>query len=79
MDRAVIDKLASYVGSSTSLPRDEGPPETWKLDGLDSLEMLQLLTWVESQFAIQVREQDIRPEHFGTVGDLARYVTRRRA
>jgi acyl carrier protein len=41
--------------------------------------MLQLLTWLEEHFAIQVREQDIRPENFGTLGDLARYVTRRKA
>jgi acyl carrier protein len=40
--------------------------------------MLQLITWLEGQFGIQVREQDIRPEHFGTVGDLARYVARRK-
>ena len=80
MDPATIEKtLTDYVATSTSLPRAEGSPESWRLDGLDSLEMLQLLTWLETQFAIQVREQDVRPEHFGTIGDLARYVARRRA
>ena len=79
MDRAVVDKLATYLGASTSLPCPDGPPEGWRLDALDSLEMLQLLTWLESQFAITVREQDVRPEHFGTVADLARYVASRRA
>jgi acyl carrier protein len=80
MDPASIEKkLADYVAASTSLPRSEGPPHSWRLDGLDSLEMLQLLTWLESQFGIQVREQDVRPEHFGTVGDLTRYVTHRKA
>ncbi|HET9299518.1 MAG TPA: acyl carrier protein [Candidatus Polarisedimenticolaceae bacterium] len=78
MDQALLQRLADYVRTSTSLPANEGSPEAWRLDGLDSLEMLQLLTWLEGQFAIQVREQDVRPEHFGTVGDLARYVARRR-
>ena len=78
MDSAYVAQLADYLCTSTTLSQGNGPRESWKLDGLDSLEMLQLLTWLEGNFAIQVREQDIRPENFGTVGDLARYVARRR-
>jgi acyl carrier protein len=79
MDPTVIEQLADYVSTSTTLASGSGPRESWRTDGLDSLEMLQLLTWLEDHFAIQVPEQDIRPENFGTLGDLARYVTRRKA
>jgi acyl carrier protein len=41
---------------------------------LDSLGMLELITFVEATFNIEVPDEDIVPDHFGTIEKLARYI-----
>jgi acyl carrier protein len=44
---------------------------------IDSLGVLQLVSFVESQYAIQVADTDLTPENFDSVSKLAAYVERR--
>jgi acyl carrier protein len=48
------------------------------LEHLDSIEMLQLIAFVESTFGILVDDADVRPEHFETVRAVARYIDGKR-
>jgi acyl carrier protein len=41
---------------------------------LDSLAMMQLVTFLEREFAIKVDTADIVPDNFGSIGRLAAYV-----
>jgi len=41
---------------------------------IDSVGMLELVAFVEDTFGIQVPDEDITPDHFGTVSRLANYV-----
>lgn len=51
------------------------------IDGevLDSLGIYQLVSFLESEFEIEIRDQELIPENFGTIGDLARLVSSKRA
>ena len=74
MNDAIVESIATHVRDNTTLDVDGGPSESWSLEGLDSVEMLELIQHLEATFGITVEERDIRPENFGTVGATARYV-----
>ena len=46
---------------------------------IDSLGVLQLVSFVEATFGLQVPDVDLVPEHFDSVERLAEYVRRRTA
>jgi acyl carrier protein len=41
---------------------------------IDSVGVLELLFFVEETFSIEVPEEDISPDHFGTISKLALYI-----
>ena len=41
---------------------------------IDSVGMLELLFFVEETFKIEVPEEDITPDHFGTISKLTVYI-----
>ncbi len=45
---------------------------------LDSLGIFHLVSFVESEFSVQVADEDLVPENFGTIGDIARFVERQK-
>lgn len=74
--RWIVDLLARLahdfeeeITDETSLT-DEGL-------GLDSLALADLISDIERGLSIQVREEDIRPDTFGTVGRLLRFIESR--
>jgi acyl carrier protein len=46
---------------------------------LDSLRMVEFVLALEEQFGIRVDASDITPDNFGTINDIAAYVSRQRA
>jgi acyl carrier protein len=44
---------------------------------IDSMNVLELVAFVEEKFGITVQDQDIVPDHFDSVSKLAAYVRRR--
>jgi acyl carrier protein len=73
----VVERIATYLRQNSRLDFDSLPAEAWPLEGLDSLEMLDLITFLESSFSIKVRDRDVRPENFGSIGSLAALVKQR--
>ncbi len=52
-------------------------PETPLIDGglnMDSIAVLELISLVEEEFGITVRDEDMSVELLGTVGSLAAYI-----
>jgi acyl carrier protein len=52
--------------------------ETPLLTGtIDSFGLMQLVTFLEEEFGIEIDPRDMTPEHFGTVDDIATLVRHR--
>lgn len=46
-------------------------------DLVDSIGMMELVVHLEERWAIEIPADEVTPGHFGTVGNLARYLARR--
>ena len=46
---------------------------------LDSLGLFTLVTFVEAQFGVEVGDEELVPENFGTLGAIASLIDRKRA
>jgi acyl carrier protein len=45
---------------------------------LDSTSLLELVDFLESRFGVVIDEEDLVPDHFGTIGDIAALVEAKR-
>ena len=45
---------------------------------IDSLGILDVVAFVESEFGVRVEDEDLTPENFQSVAQIASYVSRRR-
>jgi acyl carrier protein len=73
----VHDQLRQFIRDSF-LVDDFTDDESFLASGLlDSLGIVQLVSFVESTFGIRVPDTDLVPDHFDSVSKLAAYVTRR--
>ncbi len=76
------DALCAFINDSVSLdPATIVEPGTdLLLTGLvDSLGVVQIVSWMESELDISVEPNDVVLEHFQTVDAMADFVDRRRA
>jgi acyl carrier protein len=46
---------------------------------LDSLGLFQLVGYLESEFGVEVRDEELVPKHFGTIHDIAGLVLSKRS
>jgi acyl carrier protein len=73
----VAETIAGFVHQNAPDVGD-GAADNDSLEHLDSLEMLQLIAFIESTFGILVDDSDVRPEHFETVRAVAGYIDGKR-
>jgi acyl carrier protein len=73
--RDLIVRELQWSGSPDDLT-DDYP----LLDGkvLDSLDILKLVGFLEDRFSIDVDDEELVPEHFETISDIARLVESKR-
>ena len=75
------DRLRTFIVSDLLLDRpDVQVPDDCDLfaEGLlDSLGLVRLVAHLEETYRIVVTDEDLVPEHFGTIGQLARFVVSR--
>jgi acyl carrier protein len=45
---------------------------------VDSAGIFQLVSFVEAEYGVEIEDQELVPEHFGTLGGLARLVKAKR-
>lgn len=67
----IRDELMVTDGSSL---RDDTP--LWG-GVLDSVGLMQLITFVEEQFGIEIGDDELTSSHFGTIADIAALVDRK--
>lgn len=46
---------------------------------LDSLGIFEVVTFVESEFGIEIVDEELVPEHFGTIDGIARLIESKQA
>lgn len=46
---------------------------------LDSLGLMQLVSFLESEYALTIRDEDLVPQNFETIGAIAKLVDARRS
>jgi acyl carrier protein len=74
-DRAVRELLAELTlnGECLTSTSDAGLEEM----GVTSVSMIELVYAVEDRFSIQIEDQEVRPENFGSIGSLVALVARK--
>jgi len=73
----VRDQIRQFIRDSF-LVDDFGDEDSFLGTGLiDSLGIVQLVSFVESQYGVKVPDTDLLPENFDSVAKLAAYVGRR--
>jgi acyl carrier protein len=74
--RRFISEELSSNGQSETLTDDYPLLER---QVLDSLGMFQLVSYLETEYGIEIADEELVPANFGTIGDVARLVETKRA
>jgi acyl carrier protein len=45
---------------------------------IDSVAIIRMIAFIEEEFDIEVEDEEIVPEHFGTIGDIVSFVRAKR-
>jgi acyl carrier protein len=72
--RFIVEEL-HWSGST------EGPADDYELLGnevLDSMGIFEIVAFVESEFGIEVLDEDLLPNNFETIGSITRLVEAKR-
>lgn len=82
MDETIQPRLSRLMAENFELNGFEGSllPETELFElglGLDSIDIVELITLVEREFQIELQYDDLEPEHFRTMASLADIITLR--
>lgn len=71
--RFIIEEL-TWEGSAQELTDDYPLIDRHVID---SMGMFHLVAFIESEFSVEVPDEELVPENFGSIEDIARYVRRR--
>lgn len=81
-ERSAFEAIKDFLDGSSALGGDDEIREDLALleSGiLDSLGILQLVTFLGDELGVEVSDEDFVAENFKTVGSLARFVARKQA
>ena len=71
----VADRIRGFLVRQFPATKNVGRAEPLLKNGLiDSLGVLDVVTFVETEFDISVSDEDLLPENFGSVQSLAAFV-----
>jgi acyl carrier protein len=74
---SIEDRLRQYVLDELTWDDREQLTDDYPLikrRALDSLDVLSLVTFIEREFRVEIQEEELVAEHFGTISDMARLV-----
>jgi len=77
MNISIQDRLVEFLHSVTGQQNIEASTELIDSGVLDSLTMMDLLVFVESEFQLRLDFQDITPELFKNAGTIAELIINR--
>lgn len=75
---SVQDSLRSYIVAELRFPGTEsdltGDLPLLEREILDSMGILQVVTYLEGEYGIEIDDEDLVAENFATIDDIARLV-----
>jgi acyl carrier protein len=75
--RTKVTELAQQLGHDTRDLRDDQEIQVGGL--LDSASLMELILWFEAEFELEVDQDQLTPENFGTIDRMAAYAEKARA
>lgn len=77
LEQAVKDFLRNELGKAeANVGREESLLESGTID---SVGVLQLVSFIEKTYGIKVEDDDLMPENFDTIAAIASFIERRQA
>lgn len=70
---AVIARIADIIPEAKTQP-PEVDQDLRAFAGFDSLGILEILVWLESEFSITIPDEELNVEKFSSIGRMADYV-----
>ncbi|HEY0532712.1 MAG TPA: acyl carrier protein [Actinoplanes sp.] len=70
----VVERVREVVPESRDVAVIDDQMDLRGFAGFDSLGILELLVWLEEQFAITIPDEELVVENFNSVGKMADYV-----
>ena len=74
----VIEALKKEIETLSGKPLQDIDQKIFESGYLDSLNLLHMITFIESKFSIPIEPFDVNIDTFGTISDMANYVLRDR-
>jgi acyl carrier protein len=74
-ERSVRELLSEITLNEDCLHQPTDAP--LRTIGIDSVGMIQLVYALESRFSIQIRDDEVAPEHFASIGSVTALVARK--
>ena len=74
-ETAVSDRIKSFLGQQFPATKKIGNEDPLLKNGLiDSLGILEVVTFLEKEFGIVISDEELLPENFGSVRSLSSFV-----
>jgi acyl carrier protein len=70
-------KIKSFLSAFIQTAALKEDDDIFALGFVNSLFALQLITWVEKEFGVRIRDEDLEIENFNTIAAIANLVSRR--
>jgi len=80
-NNSVNQTVRQFIASHFSQARTRGLTDDDRLlkSGIvDSLGVLDIVSFIESEFGVRVDDEDLVPEHFDSIGRIAAYIETKR-
>jgi acyl carrier protein len=72
----IVGRIRSFLNRQFPLTQNIGDEQSLLGGGLiDSLGVLEVVSFLETEFNIAVADEDLLPENFGSLRNLAQFVT----
>jgi acyl carrier protein len=69
-------RVREFLTQQVVLDGRELSDDTQLLNGLvDSVGLMELVSFIESEFAVEIDFSEVEPKNFRTIGDIGRFVT----
>jgi acyl carrier protein len=77
----VQDRVRDFIVQNFYVPAEEVEVATPLVERgiIDSTGILEVISFLESEFGIRIRDEETIPDHLGTIERIAAFVVRKRA
>ena len=73
----IEERLREYIGRELVPAEAKLEPETDLRDVMESVAMMELIVWIETEYGFDVELDDMTPAVFGTIRRIAEYIATR--